>query len=63
MAYIATGNRPVQDYIHNLSINDEFNNLSLTNQIQYINIIQQQCADMSKDNGLTFYKATDTMKN
>jgi hypothetical protein len=61
MSYVVLGDKTIQNYINMLNVYSPFNLLSQTQQIQYINFIQQECANISKKNNLEYYKVVNSM--
>jgi len=61
MQYKSIGDKSVQNWIDKLSVDSAFSALSIAQQIQYINFIQQQCSVIGKRSGLNLYVAEEHM--
>jgi len=61
MAYVAIGDKTVQNYEDILGVDSIFSTLTAGQQLQYINFGQQHCAIISKENNLGFYQVTEDM--
>jgi hypothetical protein len=59
--YTPLGDKTVQMYIDMLNVNSVFAGLSAAQMLQYANFGQQECANISKRNGLRFYMSTKSM--
>jgi len=59
MYYKSLGDKTVQNWINDLGSNGVFNALSQNQKILYIDREQQECAMLSKENKLGFYKVTE----
>jgi hypothetical protein len=63
MSYTVIGDKTVQMYVDMLGVNSIFSILSDAQKIQYINFGQQECANISKNNNLSPYLASEDMNS